>query len=119
MSLHLILLGSFEVRRAGVAIHDFRTQTARLLLAYLAIEADRPHEREHLASLSWPDAPSVHALAHLRPARHAPARAAPASRPRSAQCAPAPPPPAPGPGAGRRRGHGPADLPPDRAAQPH
>jgi DNA-binding SARP family transcriptional activator len=70
MSLHLTMLGTFEVRRAGVAIHDFRTQNTRLLLAYLALEFDRPHEREHLASLFWPDAPSDQALTSLRQTLH-------------------------------------------------
>ena len=48
MSLHLTMLGTFEVRRTSTAISDFRTQNARLLLAYLALECDRPHAREYL-----------------------------------------------------------------------
>src|SRR5262245_19295164 len=70
MSLHLTMLGTFEVQRSGIAIHDFRTQTARLLLAYLALEADRPHEREHLANLLWPDVPPDQALTNLRQTLH-------------------------------------------------
>ena len=39
---------------------------ARALLAYLAVEADRPHRRETLAGLLWPDVPDATALNHLR-----------------------------------------------------
>lgn len=70
MSLHLSMLGAFEVARAGNVVRDFRTQTARLLLAYLALESDRSHEREHLAGLFWPDAPPDQALTNLRQTLH-------------------------------------------------
>ena len=38
----------------------------RALLAYLAMEADRPHPREALFGLLWPDWPQSSALANLR-----------------------------------------------------
>jgi hypothetical protein len=57
MPLALALLGTFEVRRDGQPIHEFRAQSVRALLAYLALEANRPHEREHLCALLWPDNP--------------------------------------------------------------
>ncbi len=42
----------------------------RALLAYLALEADRPHEREHLCGLLWPAESLPTALANLRQALH-------------------------------------------------
>jgi len=38
----------------------------RALLAYLAVESDRPHRREKLAGLLWPDWPDREALSNLR-----------------------------------------------------
>lgn len=70
MSLSLALLGTFDVRCDGQPVSDFRAQSVRALLAYLAIESDRPHEREHLSALLWPDEPIQAALASLRQALH-------------------------------------------------
>ncbi len=36
------------------------------MLAYLAVEADRPHQRRKLAALLWPDLPESTALGNLR-----------------------------------------------------
>jgi len=53
----------------------FESNKVRALLAYLAVEADRPHPRETLAGLLWPDYPNRSALTNLRSAlanlRHA------------------------------------------------
>lgn len=38
----------------------------RALLIYLAIEADRPHRRDYLAGMLWPDQPDRGALSNLR-----------------------------------------------------
>ena len=38
----------------------------RALLCYLAVEADRPHSREVLAALLWPDYPEQEARNNLR-----------------------------------------------------
>lgn len=53
----------------------FPTDKARALLVYLAVERDRPHRREALAALLWPDQPDARArqnfrqaLSHLRQA---------------------------------------------------
>ena len=43
----------------------FATDRARALLAYLAVEADRPHRREALAGLLWPDRPESAARRNL------------------------------------------------------
>jgi DNA-binding SARP family transcriptional activator len=75
--LALSLLGAFEATLDGVAITTFESARVRALLAYLAVEADRPHSREALAGLLWPDQPErgAHnnlraALANLRTALH-------------------------------------------------
>lgn len=53
--LSLSLLGSFQAWTADGALQPFRTLKERALLAYLVIEHDRPHRREALASMFWPD----------------------------------------------------------------
>jgi len=75
--LALSLLGAFEATLDGVAITAFESARVRALLAYLAVEADRPHSRETLAGFLWPDAPERQAhdnlraaLANLRTALH-------------------------------------------------
>ena len=55
--LHLQLLGGFDVRVDDAPITHFRSDKARALLVYLAVEADRPHQRASLAALLWPDGP--------------------------------------------------------------
>ena len=64
LSVHL--LGGFQVLLDDVPVEGFRTQKARALLAYLAVESDRPHTRVHLAGLLWPDKPESAARAYLR-----------------------------------------------------
>lgn len=64
--LALTLLGSFQVYLNGQPVTDFRSNKVRALLAYLAIEADRPHQRARLAGLFWPEWPEVTALTYLR-----------------------------------------------------
>ena len=66
--LSLCLLGSFEATLDGVTITSFKTNKVRALLAYLAIEGDRPHRRESLAGLLWPDWPESYARSSLRSA---------------------------------------------------
>jgi len=66
--LTLSLLGPFQVLVDGDPVVGFSTAKVRALLAYLAAEADRPHTREALAALLWPDWPGRHALSNLRQA---------------------------------------------------
>lgn len=64
--LSLSLLGSFEVTLDGQSIAGFKSNKERALLVYLAVEADRPHRREVLAGLLWPEWPDRDALNNLR-----------------------------------------------------
>jgi len=64
--LSLSLLGSFQVALNGKPVTGFESDRVRALLAYLAVEADRPHRRERLAGLFWPDWPDRSALTNLR-----------------------------------------------------
>ena len=61
--LSISLLGTFQVLLYGQEIAGFDSDKVRALLAYLAIESDRPHRREALAGLLWPERPE-------RTARH-------------------------------------------------
>ena len=53
--LSLSLLGPFQVTLDGHPITAFESDKVRALLAYLAVESDRPHRRERLAGLLWPE----------------------------------------------------------------
>ncbi len=46
--LSLSLLGSFQATLDGRPITGFESDRVRGLLAYLAVEADRPHRRDDL-----------------------------------------------------------------------
>jgi DNA-binding SARP family transcriptional activator len=64
--LSLSLLGPFQAMLDGKPIVAFESNKVRALLAYLAAEADRPHPRETLAGLLWPDFSDRVALSNLR-----------------------------------------------------
>jgi DNA-binding SARP family transcriptional activator len=66
--LTLSFLGTFQVRLEEEPAPSFVSDKARALLAYLATEADRPHRRETVASLFWPDASQGAAFNSLRQA---------------------------------------------------
>lgn len=68
--LFLTLLGTFQVAVDRTPITEFHSNKVRVLLSYLAVEADRPHERSHLATLLWPNLSSEHASTLLRQALH-------------------------------------------------
>ncbi len=65
-NLTLGLLGSLQVTVANAPITNFESDKARALLAYLAVEADRPQRREALIGLLWPDCPEDIARQNLR-----------------------------------------------------
>lgn len=64
--LSLSLLGPFQATLDGNPITDFKSNKVRALLAHLAVEAERPHVREELAGLLWPDWPNREATNNLR-----------------------------------------------------
>ena len=66
--LEIKLLSSFQVTLNGRSVTDFATDKARALLVYLIVERDRPHRRESLATLLWPEQPEKRARQNLRQA---------------------------------------------------
>lgn len=62
-ALSLSLLGPFQLIADGLPPPRFDSAKVRALLAFLAIESARPHSREALAGLLWPERPE-------RAARH-------------------------------------------------
>ncbi|RME44821.1 MAG: SARP family transcriptional regulator, partial [Chloroflexi bacterium] len=68
--LSLYLLGPYHVILDGAPVTEFRSDKVRALLAYLAVEADRPHRRDALAGLLWPDVPDRTARKNLRLTLH-------------------------------------------------
>jgi DNA-binding SARP family transcriptional activator len=61
-------LGTFQVTLGERPVTAFVSDKVRALLAYLAVEANRPHRRESLAGLLWPDHPQTAAFNSLRQA---------------------------------------------------
>ena len=68
--LILTLFGPFQATVDGKVLTDFATDKIRALLAYLAVEADKPHRREALATLLWPAYSDAIALRNLRQSLH-------------------------------------------------
>jgi DNA-binding SARP family transcriptional activator/predicted ATPase len=64
--LSLSCLGPLQVTLDGRPLTGFKSNKVRALLIYLAVEADRPHRRETLAGLLWPEWPDRDALSNLR-----------------------------------------------------
>jgi DNA-binding SARP family transcriptional activator len=60
------LLGPFQVTLDGKPVTGFESDKVRALLAYLIVEAERPHRREKLVGLLWPERPEQAARANLR-----------------------------------------------------
>ncbi|MEP7188823.1 MAG: BTAD domain-containing putative transcriptional regulator, partial [Roseiflexaceae bacterium] len=66
--LSVALFGPPQVMRAGRPIASFESNKVWALLAYLLVEADRPHQRDALAGLLWPNQPDPVARHNLRQA---------------------------------------------------
>ena len=66
--LAISLLGSFRITLDDSPLTTFATDKGRALLAYLAVESGRPHRRETLLDLFWPDRPPAAARNNLRQA---------------------------------------------------
>lgn len=66
--LSMTFLGGFEAQLDGQAITRFESARVRALLIYLALEKDRGHARDKLATFLWPDQPERTAHNNLRQA---------------------------------------------------
>jgi DNA-binding SARP family transcriptional activator/predicted ATPase len=66
--LALSCLGPLLIQREQQPVPSFTYNKARALLVYLAVEADRPHSRDQLVGLLWPDLPDAAARTNLRQA---------------------------------------------------
>ena len=64
--LCISLLGPLQVSLDGEPATGFQSNKVRALLAYLATEAHRPHDRDVLAGLLWPEWPHRSARSNLR-----------------------------------------------------
>jgi DNA-binding SARP family transcriptional activator/tetratricopeptide (TPR) repeat protein len=64
--LSIKLLGPFNAELDGQPLTDFRSDKVRALLAYLAVETQRPWTRDQLADLFWADYQETKAQANLR-----------------------------------------------------
>src|SRR5688572_32691048 len=64
--LAISLLGPFQATLGDQPITGFKYDKVRALLAYLAVEHERPHERAALLGLLWPDLPEDAARNNLR-----------------------------------------------------
>lgn len=64
--LRIFLLDSFQVTSGDERMLQFRSAKDRALLAYLAVEAGRPHSRDSLAALLWPETIDANARSNLR-----------------------------------------------------
>jgi predicted ATPase/DNA-binding SARP family transcriptional activator len=63
--LYISLFGSYSVTLDGNPLSGFDSDKTRLLLTYLAVEAGKPHRRESLVGLFWPEQPEAHARQNL------------------------------------------------------
>jgi len=64
--LTLALLGTPRLTLDGASLDDVFYEKVEALLAYLVVEGNRPHRREVLAELFWPDLSDDHARSNLR-----------------------------------------------------
>ena len=65
--LEICLLGSLQLKQGGQkSLAGFDSNKVRGLLAYLVVEANRPHRRRQLAALLWPELSETKALTNLR-----------------------------------------------------
>jgi predicted ATPase/DNA-binding SARP family transcriptional activator len=60
------LLGRFRAESHARSLERFRTQKTASLLAYLVLHADKPHSRESLIDLFWPDSTPEAGQTNLR-----------------------------------------------------
>ncbi|MBI4786310.1 MAG: hypothetical protein HY782_04610 [Chloroflexi bacterium] len=63
--LCMYVLGPFHVTLDGEPVTGFESAKVRALLSFLALESDRPHTRDALIGLLWPDQPERAARRNL------------------------------------------------------
>jgi predicted ATPase/DNA-binding SARP family transcriptional activator len=66
--LSLLLLGPPQILLGSEPLDGLKHDKVRALLAYLAVEAGRPHRRDSLVGILWPDFPQTAARNSLRQA---------------------------------------------------
>lgn len=66
--LTLSFLGAFQAVMGHQPLTGFESGKVRALLAYLVLEQERPHTRDELVGLLWPDFPDDSARRNLRQA---------------------------------------------------
>ena len=64
--LSVYLLGTMQVNLDGTSLTGFESDKERAFLAYLVEESQRPHHREKLAWLLWPEHTEAAARSNLR-----------------------------------------------------
>jgi DNA-binding SARP family transcriptional activator len=69
-TLHIHLLGDFQLEYAGQAVTGLNTPRLQSLLAYLVLHRHAPQLRQHLAFLFWPNTSEAQALTNLRNLLH-------------------------------------------------
>src|ERR1700694_214895 len=69
-TLHIRLLGDFQVVADEAALTSLNTPRVQALLAYLVLHRGRPQARHHLAFLLWPDSSEARARTSLRNLLH-------------------------------------------------
>jgi DNA-binding SARP family transcriptional activator len=65
-NLTLALLGTPRLTLTGQSLDDVFYEKIEALLSYLVVENNRPHRREVLAEMFWPDLSDDHARSNLR-----------------------------------------------------
>jgi len=64
--LMLELFGPGRLLRGGASLPRLRTRKGLSLLAFLALQRNRPLSRPHIAVVLWPDSPDPQSLYNLR-----------------------------------------------------
>jgi predicted ATPase/DNA-binding SARP family transcriptional activator len=68
--LEMSFFGAFQLTSQQQPVTNFRSSNTQGLLVYLALQSGRPHAREVLAALFWPEEPAASARNNLRQSLH-------------------------------------------------
>lgn len=66
--LKLSFLGTFLARSGETVIQEFESAKVRALLAYLMLESEKPHSRNHLTGLLWGEGDDLKSAKNMRQA---------------------------------------------------